>query len=74
MRGEEGVGASVKLDEIVRWRGRRCFLRGYSRMSSADTQYVHREEVETGERFTVALDEGEPEHLHAVDEPPKGSR
>lgn len=62
----------MELGQIVRWFERRCYLRGYSRMSSVATQYVYVEDVQTGEYFTVPIEEIEPEPPQPTGEPPKG--
>jgi hypothetical protein len=54
-------GNSVNLHDIVKWEGRRYYLRGYARMSSVDAQFVHLQDVETGEWRTAPLDDVKPE-------------
>ncbi len=63
----------MELGQLVRWRGRRCYVRGYSRLSSAERQYVYLEDARTAEYFTVPIEEIEPEPLHEAEEPPGDS-
>ncbi len=51
----------MNIGDIVQWEGRRYYLRGYTRMSSADAQFVDLQDVETGEWRTAPMDEIEPE-------------
>ncbi len=44
------------LDEPVSWRGRDCVVRGVDPMSVAERR-VELEDVETGERFRIPVDE-----------------
>jgi hypothetical protein len=57
-----GVGSEeFQLGGLALHRGRPYIMRGYSRLSLGERQYVSLEDPETGERFSVPADEA-----HAV--------
>jgi hypothetical protein len=51
-----GKRSQVVLGQPVSWRGRDCVVRGIDPMSVVE-QRVELEDVDTGERFRIRLDE-----------------
>jgi hypothetical protein len=62
------VGEQFELGGLVLHRGRPYVMRGYSRMSLDERQYLNLEDPETGQRFSVPADEAFPVPL-PPDEP-----
>ncbi len=51
-----GDRSRLVVDEPLSWRGRDCVVRGIDPMG-VSPRYVELEDVQTGERFRVPLDE-----------------
>ena len=60
-----------QLGGLVLHRGRAYVMRGYSRMSLAERQYITLEDPQSGERFSVPADEAYPMPL-PPEEPDRG--